>query len=75
MEKEGDDMSEERNIGGIGNYYGGLAIKNEDRKCFWSIENYDGHDWEEIPQSLFDELNRFQDFLESKTKGISNESP
>lgn len=53
----------EREIGGIGNYYGGLSVKEEDGKYFWSIENYDGHDWEEIPKSLYDELVRYDESL------------
>jgi len=36
-------MSNEIDIGGIGNYYGGLSIKEQDGKYLWSIENYDGH--------------------------------
>ncbi|MFJ1573019.1 hypothetical protein ACIOAU_15770 [Pseudomonas sp. NPDC088322] len=48
-----------RNIGDIGNAYGGLAVKQEGGKFFWSIENWDGYEWQEIPKSLFDELVRF----------------
>ncbi|NEK84033.1 MAG: hypothetical protein G3W58_22865 [Pantoea ananatis] len=43
-------------IGGIGNYYGCLSVKKSDGKYWWSIENYDGHNWEEIDKSLYDEL-------------------
>lgn len=50
-----------RQIGEIGNYYGSLCVKAESGRCYWSIENYDGDHWEEIPQYLFDALNRFQD--------------
>lgn len=53
-------MSEEVGIGCIGNYYGGLAVKQEDGKYWWSIENYDGHGWEEIPESLYLELLKFE---------------
>lgn len=53
-------MSEELAIGCIGNYYGGLAVKQEDGKFWWSIENYDGHFWEEIPESLYLELLKFE---------------
>ena len=52
-------------IGGIGNYYGGLSIKEEDGKYFWSIENWDGHDWKEIPKSLHDEFIKFAEALEA----------
>lgn len=47
-------------IGSIGNYYGGLSVKEEDGKYFWSIKNYDGDYWEEIPKSLYDELTKFE---------------
>ena len=43
----------EQGIGDIGNYYGGLSVKTEDGKHYWSIENYSGHDWSEIPESLY----------------------
>jgi hypothetical protein len=43
-------------IGEIGNYYGGLSVKREGGKCYWSIENWDGDHWHEIPDSLFVEL-------------------
>lgn len=46
-------------IGEIGNYYGGLSVKESDRKYFWSIENWDGDNWEEIPKYLYDALVKF----------------
>lgn len=36
-----------------GNYYGGLSIKQEEGKFFWSIECYSGDNWEEIPEKLY----------------------
>ena len=53
--------SNEKCIGSIGNYYGRLSVKKEDRKFFWSIENWDGHDWEQIPKSLYEELLKFEE--------------
>lgn len=50
-----------RDIGDIGNYYGCLSVKEEDGKFYWAIENYDGISWEEIPESLYIELNKFED--------------
>ncbi len=47
-------------IGNIGNYYGGLEVKEEDGKFFWGIENYDGTYFEEIPQYLYDALVKYQ---------------
>jgi hypothetical protein len=46
-------------VGTIGNYYGSLNLMKEDGKYHWSIENYDGHDWEEIPKYLYDALMKF----------------
>lgn len=43
----------EQSIGDIGNTYGGLSVKTEQGKFYWSIEDYDGHDWDEIPESLY----------------------
>lgn len=43
-------------VGEIGNYYGGLWVKRINNMCYWSIENYSGDNWEEIPSALFDEL-------------------
>ena len=54
-------MSGERDIGGIGNYYGCLTVEERGGKYFWSIENWCGHDWEEIPKSLYDELIKFDE--------------
>lgn len=53
-------MSEQRHIGKIGNYYGGLSVKESDGKFYWSIEDYSGEIWEEIPESLYRELITFE---------------
>ena len=50
----------EQSIGDIGNYYGGLSVKTEDGKHYWSIENYDGQNWEEIPESLYRALVKYE---------------
>lgn len=50
-----------REIGSIGNYYGCLRVREESNRFFWSIENYDGDHWEEIPESLYLELIKFND--------------
>jgi hypothetical protein len=43
-------------IGKIENYYGGLYIKEEDGKYYWSIENFDGQNFKEIPKYLYQAL-------------------
>lgn len=50
-----------RTIGCIGNYYGALEVKEDAGKYWWSIENWDGHEWEEIPESLYRELIKFDE--------------
>ena len=47
-------------IGTIGNYYGGLSIKEEDDKYYWGIEDWDGTYWVEIPKYLYDTLVQYQ---------------
>ena len=47
-------------IGGIGNYYGGLWVKAKDQLRYWSVENYDGHGWEEIPENLYAALVEYE---------------
>ncbi len=55
---------DERGIGGIGNTYGGLSIIKSEGLYQWCIEDCCGTEWEQIPKSLFDELNKFQDSRE-----------
>lgn len=47
----------ETEVGGIGNSYGGLSIKQEeDGTKWWGIENYNGIRWEQIPSNLYNSL-------------------
>lgn len=47
-------------VGEIGNYYGGLRVKKSvSGQAFWSIENWDGEHWEEIPDYLYNALLKF----------------
>lgn len=50
-----------KRIGHIGNYYGGLHIKEKNGKYYWIIENHDTNfdninEWQEIDESLYNEL-------------------
>ena len=50
-----------KDIDGIGNYYGGLFIMENEGKYYWLIENYDTDfddllDWTEIDKELYDSL-------------------
>ena len=50
-----------KNIGYIGNYYGGLKTQEVDGKYYWIIEDHSTDftildEWEEIPESLYNEL-------------------
>lgn len=54
-----------KSIGGIGNYYGGLFIMENEGKYYWLIENYDTDfddllDWTEIDKELYDSLVAYQ---------------
>ena len=63
-------MSKPKTVGMIGNYYGGLFIVKQNGKFYWAIENWDfspdkelpdeSNGWEEIPESLYNELKRFR---------------
>ena len=46
---------------GVGNYYGGLSAIKYNNKFYWSVEDYDGYDWEEIPEYLYNALAKFND--------------
>ena len=61
-------MDKVRHIGNIGNYYGGLGVKEEDGRYFWGIENWDGYYWEEIPEYLYDALIKFDSEEEEDEK-------
>lgn len=50
-------------IGNIGNYYGGLVVKEENDKYYWGIEDWDGTYWDEIPKYLYDALLNYQQEL------------
>ena len=55
-------------IGRIHNYYGGLEVRRENGKSYWGVEDWDGTDWEEIPDSLYRALLRFEKARAKKTK-------
>jgi len=40
----------------IGNAYGGLEIKEEGNKYYWTITGFEGGEWVEIPKELYNEL-------------------
>lgn len=46
-------------VGSIGNQYGGFAVKEEYGKFFWCVEDPCGDDWEEITESLYNEIIKF----------------
>ena len=54
-------MNREIGVGNIGNYYGGLLIRECEGKFQWGIENYDGVYWETIPESLYKEILAFKE--------------
>lgn len=55
-----------KQIGTIENFYGHLYVAiDKEGYHYWSIENYDGHRWEIIPKSLYEELIKFEDHIVS----------
>jgi hypothetical protein len=53
-------MEEGIKIGNINNTYGDLRVKEENGLYYWGIENWDGTNWEEIPEFLFNTLIQFK---------------
>jgi hypothetical protein len=47
-------------IGDIGNHIGGLSVKKEDGKFYWSIETRFGDAWREIPEYLYQTLVKYE---------------
>ena len=45
----------------IGNYYGTLNVRDESGVFEWGIESWNGFDWEQIPESLYNELVKFKE--------------
>lgn len=56
---EGVSCVSEVRVGTIGNSYGNLFVKEDCGKFFWSIEDWNGRVWEEIPESLYRQLIAF----------------
>lgn len=53
-------MDEGMSVGDIGNTYGGLFIKEVGGLCFWTIEDYSGKTWSEIPRYIYNDLFRYE---------------
>lgn len=47
-------------IGKIKSYYGGLCAYEIDGKFYWGIEDWKEMELEEIPESLYNELIKFE---------------
>lgn len=58
------DFDQEKRIGTIQNYYGGVFVKKTKDasgiKYWWSVEDWNDIEWEEIPRDLFHELLNFE---------------
>lgn len=53
-------MDHHTTVGKIANYYGSLHVRSEGDKFYWSIEDWDGFNWEEIPSTLYRALLKFE---------------
>lgn len=47
-------------IGTISNYYGGLYVRQHEGRHQWCIENYDGLEWRDIPEDLYQVLMAYE---------------
>ena len=47
-------------VGLIGNYYGGLELAIDGGRFYWGLRDWDGIDWQEIPESLYESLMEYQ---------------
>lgn len=54
------NIQSQTRIGTIGNYYGHLEVCESDGNYFWSIDDYCGTRYEEIPESLYRALIEFE---------------
>ena len=55
------NITNQREVGGICNYYGGLNIGECEGRFYWSIEDWNDDYWEEIPESLYRELIKLEE--------------
>lgn len=40
---------------------GGLSVSSSDNKFYWSIEDWDGESWKEIPEYLYNTLLKYEE--------------
>jgi hypothetical protein len=57
---------ENKSIGTVGNYYGGLHVMEKDSKYYWVIEDYstdfkDLNHWDECDKDLYDALIAYEE--------------
>lgn len=57
---------EQKSIGTVGNYYGGLHVMEKDGKYYWVIPNRstdfkDLSDWDECDKELYDALVAYEE--------------
>lgn len=46
-------------VGKVGKHHNNLYVRREAGKYYWSIEDYDGYEWEEIPETVYRALADF----------------
>lgn len=54
-------------IGTIGNHYGGLSVMKDTDKFYWGIENWNGIEWQEITEELYNSLVYFEENSSKET--------
>ena len=61
MKEDNTTIENEQKIGDIGNFYGGLWVRVTTKGEFqWSMENYNGFYWKDIPESLYQALVKYE---------------
>ena len=63
----------QKSIGTIGNYYGGLHVREKEGKYYWVIQDWSTElenldDWEECDKELYDALIAYEERRKNKKK-------
>jgi hypothetical protein len=73
MSEDQEELIEnDRDIFGVGNFYGGLVVGTCGDKFYWGIENYNGTRFVEIPKYLYDALCKHDDEQRKPDKKTAN---
>jgi hypothetical protein len=57
--EDSDEFVDLRKIAGTSHFYGDIYTATKDGSFFWSIQDHDGISWTEIPEYLYNALNKY----------------